>query len=64
MNAGQMVHDVREAVAGQIPVRFSGRMGGIVPIPEEVEEAIRMTLMSTGYPTTRKETYNGRVTPQ
>jgi 2-oxoglutarate/2-oxoacid ferredoxin oxidoreductase subunit alpha len=36
MNAGQMVEDVRLAVNGKIPVEFYGRMGGIVPTPEEV----------------------------
>jgi len=36
MNAGQMVEDVRLAVAGRAPVRFYGRMGGIVPFPEEI----------------------------
>ncbi len=36
MNAGQMVEDVRLAVNGKIPVEFHGRMGGIVPTPEEI----------------------------
>src|SRR5690606_20799274 len=36
MNAGQMLHDVREVVGTQIPVRFKGRMGGIIPLPEEI----------------------------
>jgi 2-oxoglutarate ferredoxin oxidoreductase subunit alpha len=36
MNAGQMVEDVRLAVEGRTPVRFYGRMGGIVPFPEEI----------------------------
>ncbi len=36
MNAGQMVEDVRLAVNGKIPVEFLGRMGGIVPTPEEI----------------------------
>ncbi len=36
MNAGQMVDDVRLAVNGKIPVEFHGRMGGIIPTPEEV----------------------------
>jgi 2-oxoglutarate ferredoxin oxidoreductase subunit alpha len=42
MNAGQMVEDVRLAVGGQAPVRFYGRMGGVVPLPEEVLEQIRL----------------------
>ncbi len=41
MNAGQMVQDVRLAVNGQVPVEFYGRMGGIVPLPDEVLEAIQ-----------------------
>jgi hypothetical protein len=36
MNAGQMVEDVRLAVAGRVPVQFYGRMGGIVPFPDEI----------------------------
>ena len=40
MNAGQMLLDVRAAVAGKAPVHFYGRMGGIVPLPDEVNEQI------------------------
>jgi 2-oxoglutarate/2-oxoacid ferredoxin oxidoreductase subunit alpha len=36
MNAGQMVEDVRLAVNGKRPVEFYGRMGGMIPSPEEV----------------------------
>lgn len=36
MNAGQMVEDVRLAVNGKIPVEFHGRMGGVIPSPEEI----------------------------
>jgi 2-oxoglutarate ferredoxin oxidoreductase subunit alpha len=36
MNAGQMVEDVRLAVEGKRPVHFYGRMGGMIPTPEEV----------------------------
>ena len=36
MNAGQMLEDVRLAVEGRCPVRFYGRMGGIVPLPDEI----------------------------
>jgi 2-oxoglutarate ferredoxin oxidoreductase subunit alpha len=36
MNAGQMVEDVRLAAGGAVPVEFYGRMGGIVPTPEEI----------------------------
>ena len=36
MNAGQMVEDVRLAINGKCPVHFYGRMGGMIPSPEEV----------------------------
>jgi 2-oxoglutarate ferredoxin oxidoreductase subunit alpha len=36
MNGGQMLEDVRLAVAGRVPVEFYGRMGGVVPFPDEV----------------------------
>ncbi|MBN1302368.1 MAG: 3-methyl-2-oxobutanoate dehydrogenase subunit VorB [Melioribacteraceae bacterium] len=36
MNSGQMIEDVRLALEGSVPVRFHGRMGGIVPSPEEI----------------------------
>ncbi|HOH54963.1 MAG TPA: 3-methyl-2-oxobutanoate dehydrogenase subunit VorB [Paludibacteraceae bacterium] len=40
MNAGQMVEDVRLAVNGKVPVEFFGRLGGIVPSPDEVYDAL------------------------
>jgi 2-oxoglutarate/2-oxoacid ferredoxin oxidoreductase subunit alpha len=40
MNAGQMVEDVRLAINGRIPVEFYGRMGGVLPVPEEILEVI------------------------
>lgn len=42
MNSGQMVEDVRLAVDGQIPVTFYGRMGGVIPLPDEIEEHINL----------------------
>lgn len=36
MNAGQMVEDVRLAVAGRRPVYFHGRTGGMVPTRDEI----------------------------
>ena len=44
LNAGQMVEDVRLAVNGKIPVLHYGRMGGIVPAPEEIVEALKMQM--------------------
>jgi 2-oxoglutarate ferredoxin oxidoreductase subunit alpha len=41
MSAGQMIEDVKLAVEGRCPVQFYGRMGGIVPLPDEVLRVIR-----------------------
>ena len=40
LNAGQMVEDVRLAVNGKVPVDFYGRMGGMLPNPEEIVEKL------------------------
>lgn len=64
MNAGQMVHDVREAVEGHVPVHFKGRMGGIIPLPEEIEKEIRLVMMSGNSHAFRTEASNGRVAHQ
>ena len=45
MNAGQMVEDVRLAVNGKVPVEYYGRMGGIIPSPDEVEKALEQKLI-------------------
>jgi 2-oxoglutarate ferredoxin oxidoreductase subunit alpha len=44
MNAGQMVEDVRLAVNGKKPVYHYGRMGGIIPTPEEVLNNVEQLL--------------------
>jgi len=41
MSAGQMVEDVRLAVNGKVPVHYYGRMGGMVPTPDEVVENLK-----------------------
>jgi len=41
MNAGQMVQDVRLGVNGKAPVEFFGRMGGIIPSPEDALAVLR-----------------------
>ena len=41
INAGQMIEDVKLALNGQLPVEHFGRLGGIVPEPEEIVEALK-----------------------
>ena len=41
INAGQMVEDIRLAVECKVPVQWYGRLGGIIPEPEEVVEEIK-----------------------
>lgn len=45
INAGQMVQDVRLAINGALPVEHFGRLGGIVPDPEEIVKALKETLV-------------------
>ena len=45
INAGQMIEDVRLAVNGALPVEHFGRLGGIVPEPEEIVEALKEKLI-------------------
>jgi len=45
MNAGQMVEDVQLAAGCSIPVKHFGRMGGIIPSPGEVVEALEQKLI-------------------
>ncbi len=40
LSAGQMVEDVRLAVNGSRPVHFYGRMGGMMPNPNEIYQQI------------------------
>lgn len=41
MNTGQMLEDVRLVVRGRVPVDFYGRLGGVVPFPDEILREIR-----------------------
>jgi 2-oxoglutarate/2-oxoacid ferredoxin oxidoreductase subunit alpha len=41
MNTGQMLEDVRLAVQGRVPVEFYGRLGGVVPFPDEILNEIQ-----------------------
>lgn len=40
MSAGQMIEDIKLAVNCEVPVEHFGRMGGIIPSPGEVVEAL------------------------
>jgi 2-oxoglutarate ferredoxin oxidoreductase subunit alpha len=40
MNSGQMLEDVQRVVSGRTPVEFYGRLGGIMPLPEEILDEI------------------------
>ena len=44
MNAGQMVEDVRLGINGKVPVRFFGRMGGMIPSPDDIVQELRTML--------------------
>lgn len=44
INAGQMVQDVRLAINNTVQVEHFGRLGGIVPEPEEIVKALKEEL--------------------
>lgn len=46
INAGQMVEDVKLAINGAVPVEHFGRLGGIVPDPEEIVNALKTKIIN------------------
>ncbi len=48
INAGQMIEDVRLAVGKSLPVEHYGRMGGIIPEPEGVLDALKQLIANIG----------------
>jgi 2-oxoglutarate ferredoxin oxidoreductase subunit alpha len=44
LSAGQMVEDIRLIVNGRKPVYFYGRMGGMVPNPEEIVDNLEKVI--------------------
>jgi len=45
MSAGQMVEDVMLSVQGKVPVFHYGRMGGMIPTPDEVVDNLKERIM-------------------
>lgn len=45
MSTGQMVEDVMLAVKGRVPVEHWGRMGGMIPTPDEVFENLKIKII-------------------
>jgi 2-oxoglutarate ferredoxin oxidoreductase subunit alpha len=45
MSAGQMVEDVQLAVNGKVPVEHYGRMGGMIPTPDEVVDNLKFKII-------------------
>jgi 2-oxoglutarate/2-oxoacid ferredoxin oxidoreductase subunit alpha len=41
LSAGQMLEDVRLATCNRVPISFFGKMGGLVPLPEEILAEIK-----------------------
>ncbi len=48
LNAGQMIEDVRLSVSGQVNVDFYGRMGGIIPSPDEILDYFEKNVAKEG----------------
>jgi 2-oxoglutarate ferredoxin oxidoreductase subunit alpha len=47
LNSGQMIEDVKLGVNGKVPVEFYGRMGGMVPTPEEIAAHLKNIIQPT-----------------
>jgi 2-oxoglutarate/2-oxoacid ferredoxin oxidoreductase subunit alpha len=62
MSAGQMVDDVRLAIGARPPVFFHGRMGGMVPTPGDVVEAVQRAWAVTEKPDPRHPVATGTAT--
>ncbi|MEZ4666351.1 MAG: 3-methyl-2-oxobutanoate dehydrogenase subunit VorB [Anaerolineae bacterium] len=41
MNSGQMIEDVKLVLKDKLPIQFYGCMGGVVPMPDEILDAIK-----------------------
>jgi 2-oxoglutarate/2-oxoacid ferredoxin oxidoreductase subunit alpha len=41
MSMGQMIDDIRLGVGTRTPIHFYGRVGGVVPTPDEIVEAVK-----------------------
>lgn len=48
MSMGQMIDDVKLAIAGKLPVHFYGRTGGIIPTPDEIADKAKEIVQATG----------------
>ena len=46
LNAGQMIEDVRLASCGNVRVEHFGRLGGIVPSPDEILDAFEKMFLT------------------
>jgi 2-oxoglutarate ferredoxin oxidoreductase subunit alpha len=47
MSAGQMVEDVLLAANGRVPVEHYGRMGGMIPTPDEVVDNLKKLIIGS-----------------
>ncbi|MBN1246704.1 MAG: 3-methyl-2-oxobutanoate dehydrogenase subunit VorB [Anaerolineae bacterium] len=49
MSAGQMLEDVERIVQGRVPIRFHGRMGGVIPLVDEILTDVRALATDTAH---------------
>jgi 2-oxoglutarate ferredoxin oxidoreductase subunit alpha len=55
MSSGQMIEDVRLAVGDHLPVSFYGRMGGLVPFPDDILPEIEKMIQSAEHAVPRSK---------
>jgi 2-oxoglutarate/2-oxoacid ferredoxin oxidoreductase subunit alpha len=47
MSAGQMLEDVQRVVQSRVPIRFHGRMGGVIPMVDEILDDVKSLAQAT-----------------
>ncbi len=50
MNTGQMLKDVESAIMKRVPIRFYGRLGGVMPFPDEFVMEMQEMIKNPGKP--------------
>lgn len=50
MNAGQMLEDVQRVTHERVPIHFVGRMGGTIPLPDDILPALEQLVAHVEHP--------------
>lgn len=48
MSAGQMLEDIERVVKGRVPIRFYGKMGGVIPMADDILTTLKALAKEAG----------------